>query len=95
MAQKRKVSPQKSRTKKGTLKKGSPKRKPRRKIAGITRKQILIALGILVATTFISYSPILNAGFVDIDDAKLILNKGPAFINNPLGILQYLVWTAL
>jgi protein O-mannosyl-transferase len=81
MAQKRKVSPKKSGKKKGTQ-----KRKTRRKITEITRKQILIALGIIVAVTFIAYSPILNAGFVDIDDEKLILSKGRMFLERPLEI---------
>ncbi|RLD19503.1 MAG: hypothetical protein DRI69_08270 [Bacteroidetes bacterium] len=93
MAQKRKTSTNKGGKKKGAQsrsvqKKGSPQRKIRRKIAGITRKQILIAVGILAAITFIAYSPVLTAGFVDIDDEKLILNKGQQFLDRPLLIYE-------
>lgn len=81
MVQKRKDS-----SKKAGKKKVAQKRKVRRKVVGITRKQLFIALGIIVAVTFISYTPVLNAGFVDIDDEKLILNRGPYFLNDPLHI---------
>lgn len=54
-------------------------RKPAR-----SRKRLLIALAILVAVVAAAYSPVLSAGFVDIDDYKLILDKGRTFLNRPL-----------
>jgi len=88
MAQKRKASPKKSGNRKGTQNKVVPKRRTKKKITAISRKQILIALGIIVAVTFIAYSPVLNAGFVDIDDENLILNKGSIFLERPLDIYK-------
>ena len=51
-------------------------------------KQILIAVGIIAAVVFIAYAPVLGAGFVDIDDRKLILEKGAKFINRPFFFLK-------
>lgn len=45
-----------------------------------------LVLAGLVAVVFVTYTPVLNAGFVDIDDHKLILDKGPRFLNKPLEI---------
>ena len=81
MAQKRKAS-----LKKSGKKKVAQKSRTKRKITGITKKQVLIALGIIVAITFVSYSPVLNAGFVDIDDEKLILKQKNRFLNDPMSI---------
>ena len=85
MAKKRKAGTKAPR--KGAVKKGAPKRKKRS--TQWTRKHILIALGILIAVVFIAYSPVLQADFVDIDDKKLILDKGATFESNPGKILKF------
>jgi Tfp pilus assembly protein PilF len=50
-------------------------------------RSVLIALAIIVGVVFVAYSPVLNAGFVDIDDYKLILDKGRTFLNRPMSYI--------
>jgi len=52
-----------------------------------SRKQLWIALGIIAIVTIVALSPLFNAGFVDIDDKKLILDQGHRFLNVPFKVL--------
>lgn len=45
--------------------------------------RIWIMVAILAGVTLLAMSPVLNAGFVDIDDKKLILDKADMFLNKP------------
>ena len=85
MAKKRKATSKTAA--KGSSKKNAPRRK--KKKSQWTRKHVLIALGVIIATTFIAYSPLLQADFVDIDDKKLILDKGQTFLENPMKVLRF------
>ena len=57
-------------------------------------RSIWLAIGLIAVITFIAYTPVLNAGFVDIDDNKLLLNQAPKFLNNPARILRWSHGTA-
>ena len=70
--------------------KGKGKKAVRRKktVPQISKKQILIGLGLLLAIVFVAYSPVLTASFVDIDDNKLVLEKGREFGWSPKYFLK-------
>ena len=65
--------------------------KKRKQVAkkGISQKHIYIALGIIAAVVFIAYLPVLGAGFVDIDDKKLILDRKWQYLNQPWYAFEY------
>jgi len=75
---------------KGTKRKKGSKRKTSRKSSSRAagKKQVLIALGIIAVVTFVALSPVLNADFVDIDDKKLILDKGQVMLEDPGRLLK-------
>ncbi len=56
----------------------------------ISQKRVLwISLGILAGVTILAMSPLFNAGFVDIDDKKLILDKARMFLDKWEYIFTY------
>ena len=56
------------------------------------RRHIIIALSIIAVATFIAFTPVLSADWVDIDDEKLITNKGPEFLRHSKAVLTQ-KWT--
>jgi hypothetical protein len=52
-------------------------------------RALWISLGILAGITILAMSPLFSAGFVDIDDKKLILDKANMFLNFPERIFSY------
>ncbi|HLF65609.1 MAG TPA: tetratricopeptide repeat protein, partial [Saprospiraceae bacterium] len=52
-------------------------------------RSLWITLGIIAGVTILAMSPLFNAGFVDIDDKKLILDKANMFLHTPERIFSY------
>lgn len=87
MAQKGKAG-KKASDKRTSGKKKQKRRSTAKSQKALSRKHVLLALGIIAVFTAIALSPVLNAGFVDIDDKKLLLDKGQIFLEDPMRVLK-------
>jgi protein O-mannosyl-transferase len=70
--------------------KGSKKSRQKKKSSGggSANRSLWITLGIIAGVTLLAMLPLLSAGFVDIDDKKLILDKASLFLNHPWRIFS-------